>query len=49
MRLVLLRSKYRIIGKINGRRDFWRNMEGQRNGMCMNDIRNRYILIFYDK
>ena len=31
MRLVLLESRDTIIGKNNGRRDFWRNMEGLRN------------------
>ena len=33
MRLVLLGRRDIIIGKNNGRRDFLRNMEGQRNGM----------------
>ena len=31
MRLVILGSRYIIIGKNNGRGDFWRNMERQRN------------------
>ena len=33
MRLVLLGRRDTIIGKNNDRRDFWRNMEGQRNGI----------------
>ena len=33
MRLVLLGRRDTIIGKNNSRRDFWRNMEGQRNGI----------------
>ena len=33
MRLVLLGRRDTNIGKNNGRRDFWRNMEGQRNGI----------------
>ena len=33
MRLVLLWSRDTIKGKNNGRKDFWRNMEGLRNGI----------------
>ena len=33
MRLVLLGIRDTNIGKNNGRRDFWRNMGGQRNGI----------------
>ena len=33
MRLVLLGRRDTIIGKNNRRRDYWRNMEGQRNGI----------------
>ena len=33
MKLVLLRSRDTIIRKNNDRRDFWRNMEGLREGI----------------
>ena len=33
MRLVLLGSRDTIVEKDNSRRDLWRNMEGQRNGI----------------
>ena len=33
MRLVLLGRRDTIREKNNGRRDFWRHMEGQRNGI----------------
>ena len=39
MRLMLLGSKDTIIEKNNSRRDFWRNIEGQRNEY---DIKNLY-------
>ena len=46
MRLVLLGRRDTIIGKNKGRRDFWRNMEGQRNRIWMKKIINIYIYIY---
>ena len=33
MKLVLLARRDTNIGRNSGRKDFWRNMEGQRNGI----------------
>ena len=45
MRLVLLGRRDATIGKNNGRRDFWRNMEEQRNEMWYEKNINIYINI----
>ena len=42
MRLVLLGRRDTIIWKNNGIRDFWRNMEGQRNGIWY-ELNYKYI------
>ena len=43
MRLVLLGRRDTIIRKNNGRKNFWRNMEGQRNGIW---YEQNYIYIY---
>ena len=45
MKLVLLGRRDTNIGKDNIRRDFWRNMEGQRNGIWY-ERKYKYIYIY---
>ena len=45
MRLVLLGRRNVIIVKNNGRRDFWRNVEGQRNGIWY-ELNYKYIYLY---
>ena len=49
MRLVLLGRRDTIIKKNNGRSDFWRNMEGLRNGIWYEKNLKLYIFLFNDK